>query len=140
MSTDLPPIETAPVGGLCPGQVLGEDQKIISRRVEIVDDCLRRITTDFVEAARRRISRSPGRFYQQQTAPQSLHLGFYAAQQGTANTTSLSCGVHRDPVQVEGALSQRMGTEASKAKYVVPIAIHQKGISAGLSFISVCVP
>lgn len=57
-------LEQGDGGGLYLRQVFGEDQKIISRRIEIVDDRLTGIATGFIEPARRGISWSSGRFYQ----------------------------------------------------------------------------
>jgi hypothetical protein len=122
------------------GQMLAEDQEVISRRIEIVDDRLTGITATFVKPARRSISRGSGRFYQQQVASLGLYLGFHPTQQSAPNTTSLSRGVHCDPIQVEAALSERMGAEAGITKHPVLIAIHQKGISTGFPLILICVP
>jgi len=79
-------------------QVLGEYQQIVSGCIEVVNDGLTAIATDFVEPVRQSIDWPAGGFYEQQSAATGLDFGFHPCQQGASDTATLSNRVHNDPV------------------------------------------
>ena len=57
------------------------------------------------------------------------------------NAASLSARSHGNPVEIVGALGQRVGAKADIASYsTVIVTVDQKDITAGLPLILVCVP
>ncbi len=117
-----------------------EDNQIVPRLVEIVDNGLIAIAARLVESPGGLVLRASRRLHEKQPAVPQGDPRLDFPHQSATDSTALRRRVYGNPVQIEHAVRERVGAVADISEHVVAVAVHQKEVLAGLAALTILVP